>query len=66
MTGKDNQKADNQDGYTDRVSQIMNQFNLLLASKIAPISGNRTSARVNFGTRTSAQILKKFINFGTN
>ena len=29
-------------------------------------SGNRTSARVNFGTRTSAQIWKNFINFGTN
>ena len=28
--------------------------------------GNRTSARVNFGTRTSAQISKIFINFGTN
>ena len=28
--------------------------------------GNRTSARVNFGTRTSAQISKNFINFGTN
>ena len=29
-------------------------------------AGNRTSARVNFGTRTSTQILKNFINFGTN
>jgi len=40
--------------------------------KFAPIiwtwinlsSGNRTSARVNFGTRTSTQISKHFINFG--
>ena len=32
---------------------------------MAPSSGNRTSARVNFGTGTSAQISKTFINFGT-
>ena len=35
MTGND-QNAD-EDGYANRVSQIMNQFNLLLPSKIAPI-----------------------------
>ena len=29
-------------------------------------TGNRTSTRLNFGTRTSAQISKTFINFGTN
>ena len=28
--------------------------------------GKRTSARVNFGTRTSAPISKNFINFGTS
>ena len=28
-------------------------------------TGNRTSARLNFGTRTSAQISKNFIYFGT-
>ena len=28
--------------------------------------GKRTSARVNFGTRTSAPISKNFINFGAN
>jgi len=36
MSGND-QNADNEDGYANRVSQIMNQFNLLLPSKIAPI-----------------------------
>jgi len=32
---------------------------------IKVFSGKQTSARVNFGTRTSAQISKIFINFGT-
>ena len=31
-----------------------------------PKPGKRTSTRLNFGTRTSAQILKIFINFDTN
>ena len=30
------------------------------------LPGNRTSARMNFGTRTSAQFLRNLINFDTN
>ena len=38
-----NQSENQDDGLADRVSQIMNQFDLLLASKIAPIH-RQTSA----------------------
>ena len=41
-------------------------FNFLFGLSQVTQPGNRTSARVNFGTRTSAKISKNFINFGTS
>ena len=40
-------------------------FETFITDLLLLMAGNRTSARVNFGTRTSAQISKNFINFGT-
>ena len=40
------------------------RFGLIQPNVFKP--GNRTSARANLGTRTSAQIPKIFSNFGTN